>query len=143
MRENFLNNCGRRSAGTPWPSSETETATWTPSRTAATRMGHDAGEYLAALVRRLFNTWTRRRRSARTRGRSGGRSIWTVCRPPPDRLDPAAVWERDDQRSESSGGRAATCGPCTAPTASTQPAPGHRARCPASRALVVPAGGVP
>ena len=27
MRENFLNRCGRRSAGTPWPSSETETAT--------------------------------------------------------------------------------------------------------------------
>ena len=81
MRENFLNRCGRRSAGTPWPSSETETATCMPSRTAATRMGDDAGEYLDALEKRLFNTWTRRCRSARTRGRSGGRSIWTVCRP--------------------------------------------------------------
>ena len=29
-----------------------------PSRTAATRMGDDAGEYLDALEKRLFNTWT-------------------------------------------------------------------------------------
>ena len=36
-------------------------------------MGDDAGEYLDALEKRLFNTWTRRCRSACTRGRSGGR----------------------------------------------------------------------
>ena len=46
-------------------------------------MAADASEYLAALERRLFNTWTMRRRSAMTQGRSGGRSISIVFRPPP------------------------------------------------------------
>ena len=35
------NRCASRSGATPRPSSATVTATWTPSRTAATRMGED------------------------------------------------------------------------------------------------------
>ena len=63
-----------------------------------------------------------------------------------DRLVPAVVWERDDQRNGPSGGRATPVAggdgvrPPLArvrlPTASAQPGPGHRARRPASRALL-------
>ena len=42
-------------------------------------------EWRAALVRRLFSTWTMRCRSAMARGRSGGRSMTTLWRPPPTR----------------------------------------------------------
>ena len=66
------NRCGSRSGATPRPSSATEIATWTPSRTAVTRMGEDSGACREALENRLFSTWTMRRRSAIVRGRSGG-----------------------------------------------------------------------
>ena len=75
IRENFRNRCGRRSADTPMPSSATETATWTPSRTALTRMEDASGECLAALESRLPSTWTMRSLSAMTQGRSGARSM--------------------------------------------------------------------
>ena len=48
-------------------------------------MGEETGEWLAALAIRLFRTCAMRRRSAITGGRSCGRSIRTVCRPPPER----------------------------------------------------------
>ena len=85
MRENFRNSRGICSAGRPLTSSETETATWTPSRTALTRMGDPSGEYPAALESRLVSTCTMRLRSAITRGRSGVRSTWRLSRPPPPR----------------------------------------------------------
>ena len=69
----------------PLPSSATETATCTPSRSAATRIGEDSGACRAAFASRLFSTCSTRWRSAMTRGRSGGRSIVTVWRPPPER----------------------------------------------------------
>ena len=69
----------------PLPSSETETATCTPSRAAETRMGTDSGECLAALERRLSKTWKMSGRSAITRGRSGERSMKISCLPPPVR----------------------------------------------------------
>ena len=72
-----------RSGATPRPSSATEMVTWTPSRIAVTRMGDDSGACREALETRLFSTCTTRRRSAIAGGRSGGRSISTLCRPPP------------------------------------------------------------
>ena len=71
------------SGAMPRPSSATETATCSPSRAAAIRMGAESGEWRAALASRLLSTCTRRCRSAMTLGRSGGRSMRTVCRPPP------------------------------------------------------------
>ena len=53
--------------------------------TALTRMADDSGELLEALERRLFRTWTMRRRSAVTKGKSGGRSVRMLSRPPPRR----------------------------------------------------------
>ena len=82
-RAYFRNRCGSRSGAMPRPSSRTETATCTPSRAAATRMGDDSGECLAALTKRLFSTCTMRRRSAITRGSSGARSMRTSCPLPP------------------------------------------------------------
>ena len=76
-RENFLNRWGRLSAGMPRPSSETATATWTPSTAALTRMGEDSGEFLAALESRLPSTCTMRARSAITQGRSSASSTST------------------------------------------------------------------
>ena len=73
--ENLRNRCGSRSAGTPTPSSATEKAMWTPSCATVTRMGDSALECLAALESRLLSTWTMRRRSAMTLGRSGGMSM--------------------------------------------------------------------
>ena len=82
-RENLRNRCGSRSAGMPASSSETEISTWTPLGAASTRMGYPAGECRAALDSRLPMTCTMRRRSAITRGRSGGRSSRMSCRAPP------------------------------------------------------------
>ena len=45
-------------------------------------MADDSGECLAELVRRLPMTWTTRRRSAITRGRSGARSMSRLYLPP-------------------------------------------------------------
>ena len=58
----FWNSRGRSSGATPLPSSETET--WTPSRSAATRIGVDSGACRAASASRLLSTCTMRRRSA-------------------------------------------------------------------------------
>ena len=77
--EYLRNSCARRSGAMPLPSSATETATCTPSRSAATRIGEDSGACRAAFASRLFSTCSTRWRSAMTRGRSGGRSIVTVC----------------------------------------------------------------
>ena len=74
---------GQCSAGTPTPSSATERATWTPSRTAETRMGDRSWEWRAALESRLVSTCTTRRRSAVTRGSRAGRSMTRLLRPPP------------------------------------------------------------
>ena len=74
VRENFRNRCGSSSEGIPLPWSETDTATWTPSRTADTVIGDPVGEYRAALDSRLPRTWARRRRSAITGGKSGEKS---------------------------------------------------------------------
>ena len=69
-----------------------------------------------------------------------------------DHLDPAVVWEHDDQMSGPSGGRAtpSTAGDGERPPLARvrlQPPPrswpGHRARRPALRGLVVLEGGVP
>ena len=79
------NSWGSSSGAMPLPSSETETATWTPSRSTETRIGADSGECRAALASRLFSTCAMRRRSAITGGRSPGRSMRTLCRAPPDR----------------------------------------------------------
>ena len=46
-------------------------------------MADSSFECRAALDSRLFSTWTMRRRSASTRGRSGGRSMIRLARPPP------------------------------------------------------------
>ena len=43
-RENLRNSSGSISAGMPRPWSETDTATWTASRTADTAMGDPSGE---------------------------------------------------------------------------------------------------
>ena len=59
----------------PRPSSATDTATCTSSRTALTLMEDDSGECLAALESRLPSTCTIRSRSAITRGRSGSMSM--------------------------------------------------------------------
>ena len=80
--EYLRNSCARRSGAMPLPSSATETATCTPSRSAATRIGEDSGACRAAFASRLFSTCSTRWRSAMTRGRSGGRSIVTVWRAP-------------------------------------------------------------
>ena len=90
------------SGAMPRPSSATETATCSPSRSAAIRMGADSGEWRAALASRLLSTCTRRCRSAMTRGRSGGRSMRTVCRPPPLMNVPRA-WSTSAATSEGSG----------------------------------------
>ena len=74
---------GKRSGATPGPSSETETATCASSRTAATRIGDDAGACRAALAKRLLSTCMMRRRSAITGGSPAGRSTTTAWRPPP------------------------------------------------------------
>ena len=49
---------------------------------AATWMADSSFECRAALDSRLFSTWTMRRRSARTRGRSGGISMTRLLLPP-------------------------------------------------------------
>ena len=84
----------------PRPSSETDTATCTCSRTALTRMADDSGEWRAALVSRLPSTCTSRSRSAMTQGRSGSNSISTLCRPPPLRK---AFWASLASRATSVG----------------------------------------
>ena len=90
------------SGAMPRPSSATETATSSPSRSAAIRMGAESGAWRAALASRLLSTCTRRCRSAMTRGRSGGRSMRTVCRPPPLMNVPRA-WSTSAATSEGSG----------------------------------------
>ena len=98
----LLNSRPRCSGAMPRPSSQTETATCSPSRSAAIRMGAESGEWRAALASRLLSTCTMRCRSAMTRGRSGGRSMRTVCRPPPLRNVPRA-WSTSAATSEGSG----------------------------------------
>ena len=81
-RENFANRWASRSAGTPRPLSATETATCDLSQTASTRTADPWWEWRAALLSRLLITWTMRRRSASTGGRSGGKSTRMFSRPP-------------------------------------------------------------
>ena len=81
--EYLRNRWGNCSGATPVPLSEIDTATYTPSHCAATRMGEPSGECRAALASRLFNTCTMRRRSAITRGRPQARSTRNAWRPPP------------------------------------------------------------
>ena len=96
------NSWPRWSGAMPRPSSVTETATCSPSRSAAIRMGADSGDWRAALASRLLSTCTMRCRSAMTRGSSGGRSMLTVCRPPPLTNVPRA-WSTSAATSEGSG----------------------------------------
>ena len=99
---NLLNRCGSRSGGTPRPSSATEIATCSPSRSASTRIGEEPGEYAAAFANRLFSTCSMRRRSAITGGRSGGRSSSTWCAPPPLR-NVVRAWSTSAVTSDGSG----------------------------------------
>ena len=87
VRTYFRNRCVSCSVGMPGPSSTTDTSTWTPCSRASTRIAAESGEWRAALVSRFKSTCTIRCRSARTRGRSGGRSIRTgFWRPPPKNI---------------------------------------------------------
>ena len=54
-----------------------------PTLAAEIRMARESGEWRAAFESRLPRTCTIRRRSARIRGSSGGRSISMGCRPAP------------------------------------------------------------
>ena len=80
-----LNRCGSSSGSSPAPSSATEIATCSASRTAATRMTEEAGVCRAAFASRLFSTCTTRRRSAITGGRSMARSTTRQRRSSPVR----------------------------------------------------------
>ena len=83
FRENIRNSNGISSGNTPRPSSATDIATQSSPREALTRIAEESGEYRAAFDSRLHTTWTIRRRSAITRGRSSSISIVTFLRPPP------------------------------------------------------------
>ena len=98
------NSRGSSSGATPSPSSATETATYTPSCSAVTRMGDDAGEWRAAFDRRLPSTCTIRSSSAITRGRSAGRSMSRAWRPPA----PRNVFRACSTRPATSAGAGAT-----------------------------------
>ena len=65
-RAYLRNSCGSSSGATPQPSSRTETATCTPSRSATIRIGAEWGECRAASESSLLSTCTMRCRSANT-----------------------------------------------------------------------------
>lgn len=77
------NRFGKRSGAIPGPSSETETATCTSSRTAATQIGDDPGACCAALAKKVVEHVDDAPPVGHHEGRPAGRSTTTAWRPPP------------------------------------------------------------
>ena len=117
IRVNFRNRSGSRSAGMPRPSSATDTATYTPSRAALSRITEPSGECRAALDSRLPKTCTMRRRSASTSGRSGSRSMVRLFPPP---LLPKALRARSTSTATSAGSGLTASVPVSMPATSNR-----------------------